>query len=186
MKHGYGVGVLPTGTVVRSPWLLGLEIGLVVLGAAEAQCSSSDNAPATGADSSTDVTADTSGGGTIDGDAGSAQMCEASSTMPVGADATTQSACTSCVRAKCAMQLAACAVDCSCGPINVCILNVETTCSSSNMAYSSCPGAIGAISSNNSALTNVVGCTAQSCPNDCFPSVPTCLDAGASADARGQ
>jgi hypothetical protein len=159
--------------MLRSSWLLGLETAAFVCGAAATGCAAPDTLPVTISDSSADVASDAagaeSGGGADAGDTGAAVdscaslTCDASPTSPTpGRDGATPAPCVQCIHSKCASELAACAVDCTCGPANACLLD-------NKLNYPTCMDAINAVSNGNCALTNLAGCIAMACVQECLP-----------------
>jgi hypothetical protein len=158
--------------MLRSRWLLGLETAAFVSGAASTGCASPDTLPVTISDASTDVASDArgtdSGGGGDAGDTDAAvdscasMTCDASPTNPTqGRDGATPAPCVQCMHTKCASELAACAVDCTCGPANVCLLD-------NKLNYPTCMDAMNALFNSNCALTNLAGCIAMACA-ECNP-----------------
>jgi hypothetical protein len=59
-------------------------------------------------------------------------------------------------------ELAACASDCVCGPIEACL---DLT---NQNNYPGCPGALSAISGGQVPLMNIAGCVAMKCQGPCF------------------
>src|SRR5260221_12339284 len=139
---------------------------VIVVGAAIQGCS--DSTPGTSSDASgtsADVTTDAGGGANTDaGDDGCVSLrCDASPTDPTpGRDGATPTACVQCIHSKCGSELAACAVDCACGPANACLLN-------NKLNYSICMDGITVISSGNCALKDLAGCIATACVPECQP-----------------
>ena len=157
--------------MLRSRWLLGLETAAFVLGSTAMGCASPDTLPVIPSDSSADVASDAggadSGGGADAADTapavdGCASLtCDASPTNPTpGRDGATPAPCVQCIHSKCAAELAACAVDCTCGPANACLLD-------NKLNYPTCMDAIMALTNSNCALTNLAGCIAMACMAEC-------------------
>ncbi len=146
----------------RSRLLLGFAIAAI----AAQGCSSSDTSP-----SSPD-----SGG-----DSGAPMTCDAAA-LPLGGDAA--GACTVCKANKCATELAKCAADCVCAPIEICI---EMNGPDENLA--ACPDAVSASLSGSPLLTALTQCLDINCLSPCFPgSTGGDSEAGAESsvsDARG-
>jgi hypothetical protein len=167
--------------MLRSRWLSVLEMAALVSGGAATACASPDTVPVAASDSSTSDGGGSSGSGqgsgSSSGSGGSSGMdtadaegdscvslaCDASPTDPMqGRDGATPAPCLQCMHSKCAPELAACAVDCACGPANACLLN-------NKLNYPTCMDAIAALSNGNCALKYLDACLVKGCPDQCYP-----------------
>lgn len=86
--------------------------------------------------------------------------CDAS--LPVSSDAGAHQACTACKVQNCSTELAKCATDCTCGPIEACL---EGT---TNTLFTACTGAIDAVMGGNPNLPALIQCLDRSCFPPCF------------------
>jgi hypothetical protein len=98
--------------------------------------------------------------------------CDAS--LPVSSDAAVGQACTACKVQMCSAELAKCAADCTCGPIEACL---EGTL---NTLFTACTGAIDAVMGGNQALPGLIQCIDANCFPPCFKE--GLGDSGAGAD----
>jgi hypothetical protein len=147
-----------------SPAHIALLVALSAQGFTTA-CSSSSGPGSSGAgDDAAAGTSDAGGEaaatGTSDAAGEAAQSCEASVLPPADAGG----ACDDCINSHCRTQLAACAADCVCGPIEACL---ELTGPNN---YPGCPGAMDAIFNGEVPLMNIAGCAAMNCQGPCFSS----------------
>lgn len=128
-----------------------------VLQALVVGCSSSSSpaSPDAGDDA---VGADTGSSAEAGGGDSAAQTCEASTLPPPDAGG----GCNACIKTSCMTELAACAADCVCGPIEACLELTDVN------NYPGCPGAMSAIFSGEVPLMNIAGCAAMNCQGPCF------------------
>jgi hypothetical protein len=94
-------------------------------------------------------------------DSGMPTPCDAS--LPLSGDA---GACTACKAKKCAADLAACAADCTCNRIELCL---EVNGPDLPTATAACPDAISALLSGNHLQTVLTDCVACNCMAPCYP-----------------
>jgi hypothetical protein len=84
--------------------------------------------------------------------------CDAS--LPVSSDA--GGACTACEAKQCVPELAKCAADCECAPIEACLEVMSVN-------FAACPGAINAVMGGNQTLVKLTDCLGTNCLAPCFP-----------------
>jgi hypothetical protein len=150
----------------RSRWLRGACFLAAALGGGGA-CSSSSAGTHDGGDGGDDrdVASSSGDGGAPIADATPSTTCDAASLAPlVDAGA---AACFVCQAAHCMQPIAECAIDCACAAAYTC-LQQNSTGGSLNSGYSACGEAVDALMNGNAALTDVAGCTTNSCHDECF------------------
>jgi hypothetical protein len=137
----------------------GLFLSFAFAGMAAQGCWS-DTAPA-----SSDSGDEGKGGPGVDSgaqvDSGMPTSCDGS--LPLSGDA---GACTACKAKTCAADLAACAADCTCNRIEVCL---EANGPDLPTATAACPDAVSALLSGNHLQTVLTDCVACNCMGPCYP-----------------
>ncbi len=158
-----------------------LLLGFSMAAMAAQGCSSSKAAAPSsdaGDDSDSGTPASSEGGALVDDgssevvDSGPAMVCDGS--LPAYMDGGGPSPdCTACKVKSCATELAQCAMDCVCGPIETCLEGTVNT------QLTACPGAINAVMGGNQTLPKLIDCLDTNCLMPCF------MDTGDDAGVTG-